>query len=137
MIIFLYCVLIFLIIGIFFCIKPYLKAIKNAKKLKVYEDITKNVLNTDVKTRKQIEKLCNEYLEHKVINSKIVNDDYLQQCNIILDEIKFINMINAIEPVEPKEEKKSLIEQAISENEKVDKPKKEKKGCKSNKGEKS
>lgn len=79
------------------------------KKLKLYEDITKNVLNSDPKTRKKIEELCNAYLEHKVINSKIVNENYLKQVQLVLDDIKFINTIYAIEPYEDKRERKEQI----------------------------
>lgn len=79
------------------------------KKLKLYEDITKNVLNSDPKTRKKIEELCNAYLEHKVINSKIVNENYLKQVQLVLDDIKFINTIYAIEPYEDKRERKEQV----------------------------
>lgn len=120
-------------IGVAFCIKPFIKAKKREKELEIYESITKNILNTDIKTRKQIEKLCNEYLEHKVINSKIVNEKYLEQCNLILDNIKFINLINSVEPVEPTEPKKSVIEKAIESNKEIES---EKKGRKSKKEEK-
>lgn len=99
-------------------------------KLKVYEDITKSVINTDPKTRKNIEKLCNEYLEHKVINSKIVDGRYLKQCNLILDNIKYINMIYAIEPLEIKEKEKSIIEKAIEEDKQKVNSEKSKKGDK-------
>ena len=79
------------------------------KKLKLYKDITKNVLNSDPKTRKKIEELCNAYLEHKVINSKIVNENYLKQVQLVLDDIKFINTIYSIEPYEDKRERKEQI----------------------------
>jgi len=115
------------------------------KKLKLYEDITKNVLNSDPKTRKKIEELCNAYLEHKVINSKIVNENYLKQVQLVLDDIKFINTIYAIEPYEDKRERKEQIatEQAEQNAKAIQELKQEsnksqtsdKKGRKSKKGE--
>lgn len=94
-----------------------LKARKKAKSLQIYEDIVKSVLTADFKVRKNIEKQCNEYLEHKVINSKSSKKEYLEQCNLILDDIKYLNMISSIEPIETKEDKQlSKIEKAIEAN---------------------
>lgn len=94
--------------------------------LKIYEDITLSVLNKDEKTRKQIEKLCNAYLEHKVINSKFANKKYLEQCQKILDDIKYINLINSIDEKDEKEKDKSQIEKAIEDNKKIEKIEKDK-----------
>lgn len=107
-------VLVILSITCCYLIYKLLELKQKNKKLKLYEDITKNVLNSDPKTRKKIEELCNAYLEHKVINSKIVNENYLKQVQLVLDDIKFINTIYAIEPYEDKRERKEqvAIEQA-------------------------
>lgn len=106
-----------------FFITKYVKKNKENKKLKIYQLLCDNLIATDIKTRKNIEKQCNEYLEHKVINSKLCNEDFLNQVKLVLDNIKFINMISAFEPIEekPKEEKKSIIQQAIEENKKEEK----------------
>lgn len=102
-------VLVILSITCCYLIYKLLELKQKNKKLKLYEDITKNVLNSNPKTRKKIEELCNSYLEHKVINSKIVNENYLKQVQLVLDDIKFINTIYAIEPYEDKRECKEQI----------------------------
>ena len=102
-------VLVILSVACCYLIYKLLELKQKNKKLKLYEDITKNVLNSDPKTRKKIEELCNAYLEHKVINSKIVNENYLNQVQLVLDDIKFINTIYAIEPYEDKRERKEQL----------------------------
>lgn len=102
-------VLVILSITCCYLIYKFMVLKQKNKKLKLYEDITKNVLNSDPKTRKKIEELCNAYLEHKVINSKIVNENYLKQVQLVLDDIKFINTIYAIEPYEDKRERKEQV----------------------------
>lgn len=120
---FLGCVIIVLIIGFMFFITKYIKKIKENKKLKIYQLLCDSIIATDTKTRKNIEKQCNEYLEHKVINSKICNEQFLDQVKLVLDNIKYINMISAFETIEekPKEEKKSIILSAIEESQKEEK----------------
>lgn len=111
--------LLLVIVGVACLFSAYecLKARKKAKALQIYEDIVKSVLTADFKVRKNIEKQCNEYLEHKVINSKSSKKEYLEQCNLILDDIKYLNMISSIEPIETKEDKQvSKIEKAIAAN---------------------
>lgn len=111
--------LLLVIVGVACLFASYeaLKARKKAKALQIYEDIVKSVLTADFKVRKNIEKQCNEYLEHKVINSKSSKKEYLEQCNLILDDIKYLNMISSIEPIENKDDKQlSKIEKAIEAN---------------------
>lgn len=134
---FLGCIIIVLIIAFMFFITKYLKKSKENKKLKIYELLCNNLINYDLKMRKVIEKQCNDYLEHKVLNKDICNEDFLDQVKIVLDYIKFANMINAFQPLEEKqkEEKKSIIEKAIEEN--IKEEEKEKKSKNTKKGGKS
>lgn len=115
-----YAVLIVLIFAICILIPLYLKQKKCIHQLSIYQDITESIINTDVKTRCRIEKLCNEYLEHKVINKNNANKKYIEQCYIILDFIKYINLINSIEPLEPKKEENTSIIVSTIENAKIE-----------------
>lgn len=109
------------------CFYFYFKKLnKKVKQNDCYKSIVYEVLNQDQKTRTRIEKLCNDYLEHKVINSSFVNENYLDQIKLLLDDLKYINAIKAIEPFE-ENKKESKIEKAINENNESKESKKNKK----------
>ena len=93
-------VLIILVIALCFLLYKFVDIKRKNEKLKVYQDITNAMISHDPKTRVQIEKQCNNYLEHKVINKKIINQRYLAQVNLLLDDIKYINAVYSIEPYE-------------------------------------
>ena len=92
-----FCFILVLIIGIETAVFLWLLKKDNATKNE-YQKLIFDILNTDFKTRKIIEKNCNDYLEHKVINN-FANKEYLNNCKLILDRIKYLNLINAIEPI--------------------------------------
>ena len=100
-----FCFILVLIIGIETAVFLWLLKKDNTTKNE-YKKLIFDILNTDFKTRKIIEKNCNDYLEHKVINN-FANKEYLNNCKLILDRIKYLNLINAIEPIENKENEKT------------------------------
>lgn len=100
-----FCFILTLIIGIETAVFLWLLKKDNTTKSE-YKKLIFDILNTDFKTRKIIEKNCNDYLEHKVINN-FANKEYLKNCKLILDRIKYLNLINAIEPIENKENEKT------------------------------
>ena len=93
-----FCFILVLIIGIETAVFLWLLKKDNTTKNE-YKKLIFDVLNTDFKTRKIIEKNCNDYLEHKVINN-FANKEYLNNCKLILDRIKYLKLINSIEPIE-------------------------------------
>lgn len=93
-----------------------------------YKKLIFDILNTDFKTRKTIEKNCNDYLEHKVINN-FASKEYLNNCKLILDRIKYLNLINSIEQQEPKEKTaEAEIEKTAEAEKKAEKKGNNKKG---------
>lgn len=107
-----FCFILVIIIGIETAVFLWLLKKDNTTKNE-YKNLIFDVLNTDFKTRKIIEKNCNDYLEHKVINN-FANKEYLNNCKLILDRIKYLNLINAIEQQENKENKEKAAETSTS-----------------------
>jgi hypothetical protein len=119
-----FCFILCCIIGIETAVFLWLLKKDNTTKNE-YKKLIFDILNTDFKTRKIIEKNCNDYLEHQVIN-KFASKEYLNNCKLILDRIKYLNLINAIEQQELKEKTAEAEIEKTAEAEK----KAEKKGNK-------
>lgn len=100
-----FCFILTMIIGIETAVFLWLLKKDNTTKNE-YKKLIFDILNTDFKTRKIIEKNCNDYLEHKVINN-FASKEYLNNCKLILDRIKYLNLINAIEQQELRENKEN------------------------------